>query len=340
MTFFSLSVKKILFLLLLCSIAIGCKESSSSQPKRSRLVLDLEANPNHIPLFVGKNLGFFDQEGILLEISNPASNNSLQLLENGQTELAVTYLPKVLRLCARKRDICVVGKIVEKPLNGFLVLQSSNIKTHQDFNGRVVGYCSARYSLPIFEHLLAENNIHLGSKIQIGEELVSHLISNKIDAAYGAMQNIQPFQLEALGYKSRFFPVTEFGMPEYEGLVIAGSKTYRSDRKLVKAFQKALQASIDYCRKNPQQAFDIYCKELNRGPKAIAWEQLSWENTIPILAQSQNFSYNKVKTLVDWLQDIGIMSNSLRLEPVILSILTTCDKSHDPERAQVQMATS
>jgi len=316
------SLSRLLLFVFVAILAVGCRETTSRHPKNVRLTLDLEANPNHVPLFVGRSLGYFQQEGILLDILAPASTNSLQLLESGQTEFALTYLPKALRACAKRDDFCVVGKIVEKPLNGFLLLQDSGIKTHDDLNGRVVGYCSVRYSLPIFEHLLSEKNIQLGSKIHLGEDLISHLISRRIDAAYGVMQNVQPFQLEALGYKARFFSVTDFGMPEYEGLVVVASKAVRKEHNLVTGFQRALQKSIDYCRENPLIAFETYAKELQKDPSTIAWEEVSWQHTVPILANSQNFSYEKVKILADWLQEIGIMCKTVPLEPVIYSAVS------------------
>lgn len=315
-------MQQLLFSILICLFAVSCKESPSANPKHYRLALDIEANPNHVPLFVGKTLGYFEEEGIILDISPSISTNSLQLLENGQTDFAVSYLPKVLRDCAKNQDIYLVGKIIDKPLNGFVFLQSSGIKTHTDLNGRVVGYCSARYSLPIFEHLLSENNIQLGSKVHLGEDLITHLISKRIDAAYGAMQNVHPYLLECLGYKARFFSVTEFGMPEYEGLVVACSKAAKKDPKVNKGFRNALQKSIDFCRENPQIAFEMYVQELQKNSQATEWEKLSWQHTIPMLAQSQTFSYEKVKILADWLQDIGIMSKTINIDRVIFSMLT------------------
>lgn len=251
----------------------------------------------------------------MLDIFKPALSNSLQVLETGDTDLALSHLPRVIRIAVKNSDICVVGKLIEKPLNGFLFLKDSGIKTMYDLNGRVVGYCSARFNLPVFELLLSEKDIHLGSKINVGEDLVSNLITKQIEVAYGAMKNVQPYQLEALGYAARFFSVTEFGLPEYEGLVVAGNS--RRSQEVAPAFQKALQRSIDFCRENPDVAFEMYANiQQDISSKTLAWHEKSWQHTVTLLAHSQQFSREKVKNLVSWLEEKGIIAKRVPADSI------------------------
>ena len=202
--------KFLIFTLLLCMIVFvaGCQRASSKTMKPFRLMLDCQANPNHIPLFVGLACGFFQDEGIHLEIAKPTLDDALQHLETGQADFTVSYLPRIIRSAAKGQDFFVVGKLIEKPLNGFLFLADSGIKNIEDLNGCLLGYDYAHCTTSLLQVLLNAKDIEFSSRINTGEQTVSDLVHRGIDVVYGACSNIEPVQIEALGIKTSFFSVS------------------------------------------------------------------------------------------------------------------------------------
>lgn len=313
--------KSVLAVIVLVFLAVSCQRKDTSAPKRLRLALDWMINPTHIPIFVGTKLGYFQDEGIQLEINLPGAIDPLDLLEEGQTELALSYLPRILRACSKDRQFYVVGKVIEKPLNGFLFLKESGIKRPEDFNGRVMGYCPLSASSASFDVLLNEKDIQIGCKMNLGNDLLSDLASKKIDVVYGAFENVEPERLKVLGYNPRFLSVTDFGMPDYEELIVVAHKRLQKKKRVLDCFQKALQKSLDFCRERPEMAFELYVEELQNNHKILGgWEEKSWQATLPCLACSQKFSYGDVKKLSDWLRDRGLMRKSVGLEPIFCSL--------------------
>ena len=310
-----------LWLIFCCLICTSCQKEKTS-PKKLRLVLDRPVNPSHLPLYVGYALGYFYDEGIVLEIQKHSTDHPLDLLLENRADLVCASLPRVLRQISKKGGVACVGKIFNRPLKGFVILTASGIKTIDDFNGRMMGVNGANCTLSSSEALLAERNILIGVKRNAGDNAVPELMQGTIDILYGALYNLEPEYLNSQGHKTRFFFTTDFGVPDYEELVVAATSALQANTKLVTSFQKALQKSIDVCKKNPERAFTLY-KNLfyHKSGSDIQWEEVAWNKTLPYLVATQKFSYKRVKLLADWLYEHGLISRPLDFAPHFASLV-------------------
>ncbi len=298
------------FLLAMLLLFTGCR-SSGGDLTRLTLILDRPANPNHIPLYVGGALGYFREEGITLDIQKPDNSSPLGLIDEGKADLVLASLPRVFRAIARGSNCIVCAKLIDKPLKGFLTLAASGIKGIDDFHGRILGY-DGNYSIfPSAEIILDLNDVQVGCRLNLQDKAIDELVGKKIDIVYGALSNLEAEYLQALGYKVRFFLGTDYGMPEYEEVVVAASGNF----DLVDQFQRAMQKSIDFCREKPELAFEMYANLMtNKSQKTLAWEQISWQKTYPTLASEQKFSLDSAKKLAAWQYDNDLIGTTIDVE--------------------------
>lgn len=140
--------------------------------------------------------------------------------------------------------------------------------------------------------LLSNHSIHPKELLNVGFDLVTSLGMKKVDVIYGAYWNIETAHLRSLGIPTRFFKLTELGIPSYYELIfLANKKTPYSQPFFVDRFKKALQKSIDYSRLHPDEAFAIYCHyQPDKSEKTRQWELEAWQLTIPTLADQQTIS--------------------------------------------------
>ncbi|MCK5586271.1 ABC transporter substrate-binding protein, partial [Candidatus Bipolaricaulota bacterium] len=69
-----------------------------------RVSLDFFANPNHIPLYVALDKGYFAEEGIEVDIFVPANpSDPVKLAAVGAVEIALT--PQINYLIARSEEL-------------------------------------------------------------------------------------------------------------------------------------------------------------------------------------------------------------------------------------------
>jgi len=277
-------------IILFCGLLVtGCQKTEESG-KQTRLLLDWLPNPNHIPLYVGQDKGFFAESGIDLLITKLQDpSDSIPLVTSGQADLALFYMPDTIRAIQRGADVEVVGVLFKKPLNGFIFREGEGIKNPKDLNGKSLGYCLDGSGTTVLDYILEKNQITPNDKKNVSFDLVGTLGTKQVDVIYGAYWNIECEHLRALGVNTQYFDLIQMGYPNYyELVVLAKEKSPQTHLEAVSSFKKALQKSIDYSAAHPEEAFEIYLKaNPDKSLNTANWERQAWYKTYPHLASDQ-----------------------------------------------------
>lgn len=293
----------------LCLFALmGCS-SPEEQPK-TRLMLDWLPNPNHIPLFVGIEKGFFTEQEINLEIRKINDPSDLVgYLKTNQTDLVLYYMPNIIRVNAKGYKLAPIGILIKEPLNAIIYRKNDSISTPTDLNGKQIGYCVDGTTTKMLDRILEQNRITNYEKQNVTFDLVSTLGTKKVDGIYGAYWNIEGEHLRSLGVDTEYFSLSQLGLPTYyELMVVTKDSSEFSTADYTNRFQKALQASIDYSIANPESAFKIYAElNLDKSEKTLAWEKQAWIKTLPVLADKQVIDPNVWQEFEAWLDKNNLL---------------------------------
>lgn len=245
------------------------------------VILDWFANPNHAPLFVAKQKGFFEKEGLEVEIITPADpSDPPKWLALRRGDIAIDYQPHAILQRARGLPIKQIGTLIDQPLNCLVVLASSPINTLAELRGKEVAYSTPEIDLLILKAMLQTANLTLNDIIPINVhyDLTQALLSKKVSAAIGMMRNVELIQLEGLGHKGRAFFPEKNGVPPYSELVfIAHSKKANDDR--FNHFFLALNRARDYLLAHEEESWQLFVSvhpELN-----TPINKKIWLNTLP-----------------------------------------------------------
>ncbi len=304
----------------------GCtKEIRESRGETISLMLDWAPSPTHIPLYYGVRKGFFEAEGIDLNIVKKGECDPVHLLHTqSNIDLVISYLPRIMRIqAAFGPTVNVIGSLIETPLNGFLGL-SDHISSVQEINRKKIGFSSSKFSSSTLDTLLSFSHIAICEKLNVRMDLLPQLILGNVDLIWGAFRSIESNQIEAFGKKANFFGVEAFGMPPYHELVIVSvTKGALVQKQMVAAFQRALQKSIDEALKNPDEALQGYFLSLpEKGAKCRAWEEKSWYELMNSFSKNQNISSQEIESLYIWLQENGLIVSSIDLEQLFKYVST------------------
>lgn len=316
------SSKVVCLCLLFFSVsACSKKEEILDKERPVQLMLDWLPNPNHVPLYVGKSLQFFKEEGINLTLTKAASLDPLQPLTTKQVDLVISYFPRTILACSKDAQVKIVGKLIQEPLDCLIVLEDSDITSPENLSNKLIGLSDSHFTTYFLDALFTSVVPPPPPRKQnVNFDLAGALVAKQVDAIYGAFWNIEPEQIAAQGYKTRCFPVTDFNIPDYDELVIVASKnSYYSSKEFVERFQRALQKSIDFSIAHPEDAFQLYLAEnVDKSVKVQAWELKAWKKTLPALARSQSFSLLKVTTFINWFAKKGIITKEPRADECIM----------------------
>ncbi|WP_213318167.1 ABC transporter substrate-binding protein [Chlamydiifrater volucris] len=255
------------------------------------LLLDWTPNPNHIPLYVGIEKGFFSERGITLHIIKSSDNSSvIPHLMFEKTDLTLYHALGLIRAQLKGMPIVHVGRLVDKSLGGLICRKDCGISSIHDINGKTLGFClSNPQNLSSFLKTLNTAGIYPGDIKNVSSDLLSPIISKQVDCIYGGFYNIEGIKLKALGIPIIHFLPEDYGLPSGPQLLVcAKANTLASSEQFISLFQKALHQSICFSKENPDMAFSIYAKATSKATETLEDERQQWEETLNLLAENQN----------------------------------------------------
>lgn len=240
------------------------------------LLLDWYVNPDHGPIIIAKEKGFFADEGLDVEIVAPADPSAPpKLVAAGKADLAVSYQPQIHLQVAEGLPLKRVGTLIASPLNCLMVKDDGPVKTIADLKGRKVGYSvagveEAQMRAVLSRHGLTMDDIEM---VNVNWSLAPSVMSGQVDAVIGAYRNVELHQMEIEGVKGRCFFIEEEGMPSYDELIYVANPELM-DRAKVARFLAATERATQYIVNHPDESFEIYAgtaPELNDELNKRSW---------------------------------------------------------------------
>ncbi|NBB70165.1 MAG: ABC transporter substrate-binding protein, partial [Alphaproteobacteria bacterium] len=105
------------------------------------VMLDWFVNPDHAPLVIARERGYFADAGLEVELIAPADpNDPPKLVAAGRADLAISYQPQLHVQVHEGLPLVRIGTLVATPLNSLVVLADGPIDELADLEGRKVGY--------------------------------------------------------------------------------------------------------------------------------------------------------------------------------------------------------
>jgi putative hydroxymethylpyrimidine transport system substrate-binding protein len=133
-------MKRFFYIFILLSLASVCY---GAKPEKLVILLDWFANPNHAPLFVAQQQGYFKEYGLDVELLGPADpSDPPKLVAAGKADIAITYQPQFMEQVDQGLPLIRIGTLIDKPLACLVVLKKGPIQSIQDLKGKRIGYSS------------------------------------------------------------------------------------------------------------------------------------------------------------------------------------------------------
>lgn len=258
--------------------------------KSFTLLLDWTPNPNHIPLYVGVEKGFFVDEGISLTLQkNTDTCSSIPHLLLEKVDYTLYHSLGVLKTAVRGAPVQVAGRLIDSSLQGLIYRKNEGIEKLEDLNGRVLGFClNDSKNLPNLLEALRKHHVVPSEIKNVSADMISPMLTYQVDFLYGGFYNVEGVTIALKGTPTGCFLSDTYGSPTGPQLLICGKKgSPAMTPQTLQSLQKALSRSLDFCREYPQEAFAIYVEATKDSPKVLSDERAQWEVTLPLLAKTQ-----------------------------------------------------
>ncbi|MEP3344975.1 MAG: ABC transporter substrate-binding protein [Litoreibacter sp.] len=240
------------------------------------LLLDWFVNPDHGPVIIAQEKGFFADVDLEVEVIAPADpSDPPKLVAAGKADLAISYQPQLHLQIHEGLPLQRVGTLVATPLNCLLVLKDGPIASPADLKGGKVGFSVGGVEEAVLGHVLNTHGLTLDDVelINVNWSLSPSLMSGQVDAVIGAFRNFELNQMDIEGVPGRCFYVEEEGLPPYDELIyVANPDTMDAD--MIRRFLAATEKATQYIINHPQDAWEIFsgtAPELNDELNGRAW---------------------------------------------------------------------
>lgn len=276
------------------------------------ILLDWFINPDHGPLFVAEELGLFAEQGLEVELIEPADPSAPpRLVAAGQAELAISYQPQLHIQVSEGLPLVRVATIVATPLNTVVALADGPIQSLADLKGKKVGFSVGGFEDAVLGAMLSGVGLGLDDieLINVNFSLSPSLYSGQVDAVVGAFRNFELNQMDIAGRPGIAFYPEENGVPGYDELILVAAQDGIDNPSLPKVIS-AMEAATQYMVNNPQHAWELFIK----GREELLDNELNrraWRDTLPRFAlRPAAMDIGRYERFEAFLQDQGLVNGT------------------------------
>lgn len=239
------------------------------------VMLDWFVNPDHGPIILAQQKGYFADEGLDVQIVTPADpSDPPKMVAAGQADIGVGYQPQLYLEHAEGLPVVRVGTLVGQPLYCVMVKADGPATLH-NLTGHKIGFSVAGIEQALLMTMLKHNGVDPASVelINVNFSLSPALMAGQVDAVAGAFRNFELEQMRISGSEGRCFNPEDNGVPAYDELIyLANPKTMKADaiRRFLHATERA-EADIAADPAASWEVFKTYSSDLNDALNAAAW---------------------------------------------------------------------
>jgi putative hydroxymethylpyrimidine transport system substrate-binding protein len=285
------------------------------------VLLDWFVNPDHGPIIVAQEKGYFADQGLDVEIIAPADpSDPPKLVAANQAELAISYQPQLHLQVAEGLPLKRVGTLVATPLNCLLVLEDGPIKEIGDLKGAKIGYSVAGVEEALLSAILGKHGLSVDDVelVNVNWSLSPSLMSGQVDAVLGAYRNFELNQMEIEGVEGKCFYIEEEGVPTYDELIYVANKD-SMDTDKIRRFLRATELATQYIVNHPEESWTVFSgtspelqDELN---------EMAWADTLPRFAlRPEALDEGRYVRFEQFLSDAGLIAGTRAVDDLAVDL--------------------
>lgn len=293
-------------------IAFGGSIAPASAVAQEKLtvLLDWFVNPDHGPLYVALERGYFRGAGLDVELVAPADpNDPPKLVAAGKGDIAISYQPQLHLQVDAGLPLKRFGTLVATPLTTLIVLKDGPIGAIPDLKGKKVGYSVAGFEDAVLGTMLETHGLGLKdvTLVAVNFALGASLMSGQVDATIGGYRNFELNQMDIEGRPGRAFFPEEEGVPPYDELIFVAHKDRLGDARL-KRFIDAVEKATLFLVNRPDEAWQLFIK--GRPELDTELNRRAWADTVPRFAHSPGgLDTRRYQRFADFLAKRGLIKS-------------------------------
>lgn len=258
-------------ILLICFCLCGCgaPDTADSDTALAEItfVLDWTPNTNHTGIYVAQNKGWFEAEGLKVNIMQPPENGAALMVASGEADFGIDFQDYLADAFAIPEPLPVtaVAAVVQHNTSGIISLKEKGITSPQG----MAGHTYATWELPIEQAILKTVLQEDGSDLKAVKQIpatvtdVPAALNSDIDCVW-VYYGVEGIACERAGLDTAFFSFADIDavFDFYSPVIIANNAYLEAHPETAKAFLRAVKRGYEYAAAHPGEAAKLLCAEV------------------------------------------------------------------------------
>lgn len=236
------------------------KNTDSAALDKVTVVLDWTPNTNHTGLYVAEEQGFFEEEGLDVEIIMPGEAGADQLVASGQSEFGIGYQEGVTQARVQGVPLVSIAAIIQHNTSGFASPVEKGITSPKDFEGKSYGGWGSPVEKSVIESLMKQEGADVDkvSIVNMGDTDFFTAVKRDIDFAW-IYYGWTGVEAELRGDDINMVYLTDYSekLDYYTPVLTTNEKMIDENPETVRAFVAAVAKGYQYTIENPKEAAEI-----------------------------------------------------------------------------------
>ncbi len=314
-------MKKLLIMSIgLCLVLSGCATPAPKQTELTKVtvVLDWVPNTNHTGLYLAKDLGYYGEAGLDVEIIQPPEDGAVALVSSGKADFGISFQEELaFALTADEpMPVTAVAAVIQHNTSGIISLKEDGILSPKGMENKRYATWDMPVEKAVLKSVIEEDGGDF-DKVKLIPSTVTDVITalqTDIDAVWfyygweGIATKVKVLDTNYFEFRD-INPVLDF----YTPILISGDEYLKNNSDTAKKFLAATSKGYEYAVENPSEAADCLVKNAPETDKEIALagqEYLSGE----YIAEAANWGIiDEVRwsAFYDWLFEQGLIKTKL-----------------------------
>jgi ABC-type nitrate/sulfonate/bicarbonate transport system substrate-binding protein len=299
----------------------SCKPGGAGELRRITVILDWVPNTNHTGIYVARDLGFYEEAGLEVEIIQPTEGGSADLIAAGKGDFGISYQEQVTyaRTAHDPLPIVALAAIIQHNTSGFASPADRGISTPADFEDKKYGGWGSPTEVAMLKGLMDKYGADYERLeiVNIGASDFFTSVERDVDFAW-IFYGWDGIRAELIGFALDFMllqdvdPMLDF----YTPLIITSEAMLEDDPGLARDFLAATEKGYGFCIDDPEKAAELFLAEnseldsdmVTASQKYLSQNYVSYEQGWGFMKQDiwNNFS--------SWMHDNGLLNSKLEVD--------------------------
>ncbi len=309
------NVKKIILAVLAIALMFSILSCKKDEDKIT-LLLEWVPNTNHTGLYAAQGLGYFEDEGLDVEILQGSEGGAAQLVAAGQAQFGLSHQEEMTYARGEDVPVVAIAAVVQHNTSGFASPAEKGIKTPKDFEGKKYGGWGSPNEEAILRALMDKYDADFDKleMVSIGAADFFTSVTKDVDFTWiyygwdGVAAELRGIDLNFINLRQE-----EKALDFYTPVIITTEDIIDKDPELIEKFLRAVTKGYEYAIANPEEAAEFLLEaspELDRELVLKSQEYLSKEY------QSDAKAWGLMKREVwedyaRWLHERGLIENMI-----------------------------